>query len=124
MEIFAIFLVTTINTLASWLEILTVLGYVKVTQKVEENHPYFSYPWYKRLFCLGLKKHRYLTVMAFMIHISNLIWVIALWIYGFTKKVTTISKICIGFIFVSLLLRCIMAEIKRKNRGKWKLNKK
>ena len=111
----------------TWFFLFGFLLGVKRTKRVVERHPYFSfkYPWYKRLFYLGLNKHKYLTVFAFMIHGTQfLFYVLHLIDYFIFKKITLLSRIGAGFILLNLVLMGLMGNIVLKNQKKgWKFNK-
>ena len=117
--IYAIFI------LYSWMIILVGLGDVKRTKRVVERHPYFTYPWYKRLFCLGLNKHRYLTVLAFAIHICHsLLYVFAFVDYFIFEKITICFRIGAGFMLLAVLLLGLFMHLVLYHRKKgWKFNK-
>ena len=111
--------------LITWFFLLIGLLSVKRTKRVVERHPYFTYPWYKRLFYLGLNKHRYLTVFAFMVHINHFLYYISLIIdYFISKKITIISKIGTLLEIVNMGIMAIYLHIvdHYKKKG-WKFNK-
>ena len=109
----------------SWFLLLIGMWSVKVTKRVVERHPYFTYPWYKRLFCLGLNKHKYLTVFAFMVHINHFLYFISLIIdYFISKKITIISKIGALLEVVNMgIIPLYLHMIDRNNKKGWKFNK-
>ena len=110
----------------TWLFLLVGLWGVKRTKLVVERHPYFTYPWYKRLFYLGLNKHRYLTVFAFMVHINHFLFFISIIIdYFISKKITIISQIGAGLEMVNMwILPIYVYIVDRNNKKGWKFNKK
>ena len=111
--------------LITWFFLLVGLWGVKRTKRVVERHPYFTYPWYKRLFCLGLNKHKYLTVFAFMVHINHFLFYISLIIdYFISKKITIISQIGTFLEMVNMGIMAIFIHIVYNNNKKgWKFNK-
>ena len=111
--------------LITWGILLISLGRVKKTKRVLERHPYFTYPWYKRLFFLGLNKHRYLFIFALLIHITHFIFYITLIIDFFIfKKFTVISRIGAGFeMFNMWLMGLFLVIVSKNNKKGWKFNK-
>jgi hypothetical protein len=111
--------------LITWFFLLVGLWGVKRTKRVVERHPYFTYPWYKRLFCLGLNKYKYLTVFAFMVHINHFLFYISLIIdYFISKKITIISKIGALLEVVNMgIIPLYLHMIDRNNKKGWKFNK-
>ena len=105
--------------------ILGCCSNVKRTKRVVERHPYFTYPWYKRLFCLGLNKHRYLTVLAFAIHICHfLVFVSAFVDYFIFEKITICFRIGAGIMGFAMFLTGIFnySNLYHRKKG-WKFNK-
>ena len=104
--------------------ILGLFSDVKITKRLKENHPYFTYPWYKKLFLLGLNKHKYLTIMAFVMHACNFIFLCIQIVYiYFMKNLNILIRMGGGFGIVGLVLFQTILWIREANKGKWDFNK-
>ena len=95
---------------------------VKKTKRVMDKNPYFSYPWYKRMFLLGLCKHKYLTVTAFFFNIFHFLSFVfhILILFIDNKTLVRITGFLLGFSIISFQL---MNTYKLINKDGWKLNK-
>lgn len=76
----------------------------KAISKVKKEYPYFTYPWYKRMFFLGLngKMPKWIIVLAFAYYILSIVLAIVCVIYFFypIEVIDLLIRIIAGTIFV------------------------